>query len=32
MAYLVTISARAQRDLARSYKRINADDSDAALK
>ena len=32
MAYLVNISARAQRDLAQIYRRINADDSDAALK
>jgi toxin ParE1/3/4 len=32
MAYLVNISARAQRDLARIYRRINADNSDAALK
>jgi plasmid stabilization system protein ParE len=32
MAYLVSISSRAQRDLALIYKRINADDSDAALK
>ena len=32
MAYLVNISSRAQRDLARIYKRITADDSDAALK
>jgi toxin ParE1/3/4 len=32
MAYLVNISTRAQRDLAQIYKRINADDSDAALK
>jgi toxin ParE1/3/4 len=32
MAYLVNISTRAQRDLAQIYRRINADDSDAALK
>ena len=32
MAYLVNLSARAQRDLAQIYRRINADDSDAALK
>ena len=32
MAYVVNISARAQRDLARIYIWINADDSDAALK
>jgi toxin ParE1/3/4 len=32
MAYLVKISARAQRDLAQIYWRINADESDAALK
>jgi toxin ParE1/3/4 len=32
MAYLVNISARAQRDLAQIYRRINAADSDAALK
>ena len=32
MAYLVSISTRAQRDLALIYKRINADDCDAALK
>jgi plasmid stabilization system protein ParE len=32
MAYLVNISARAQRDLAQIYRRINADSSDAALK
>jgi len=32
MAYLVNISTRAQRDLAQIYKRIDADDSDAALK
>ena len=32
MAYLVNISDRAQRDLAQIYRRINADDSDAALK
>jgi toxin ParE1/3/4 len=32
MAYLVNISSRAQRDLAQIYRRINADDSDAALK
>lgn len=32
MAYLVNLSARAQRDLAQIYRLINADDSDAALK
>ena len=32
MAYLVNITSRAQRDLAKIYRRINADDSDAALK
>ena len=32
MAYLVNLSARAQRDLAQIYRRINAADSDAALK
>ncbi len=32
MAYLVNLSTRAQRDLAQIYRRINADDSDAALK
>ena len=32
MAYLVNLSARAQRDLAQIYRRINADDSDAALR
>jgi plasmid stabilization system protein ParE len=32
MAYIVNISARAQRDLAQIYWRINADESDAALK
>ena len=32
MAYLVNLSARAQRDLAQIYRRINAGDSDAALK
>ena len=32
MAYLVNLSARAQRDLAQIYRRIDADDSDAALK
>ena len=32
MAYLVSLSARAQRDLGQIYPRINADDSDAALK
>ena len=31
MAYVVKISARAQRDLAQIYRRINADDSNAAL-
>ena len=32
MAYLVNLSDRAQRDLAQIYRRINAADSDAALK
>jgi len=32
MAYRVEVSSRAQRDLARIYKRIEADDSDSALK
>lgn len=32
MAYVVKISSRAQRDLAQIYRRIDADDSDAALK
>ncbi len=32
MAYLVNLSARAQRDLAQIYKRIHADDSDGALR
>jgi plasmid stabilization system protein ParE len=32
MAYLVNISVRAQRDLVHVYRRINADDSAAALK
>ena len=32
MAYLVNLSARAQRDLVHIYRRINADGSDAALK
>ena len=32
MACLVNISARAQRDLAQIYRRINAEDSDAALR
>ena len=32
MAYLVNISARAERDLAQIYRRINADDSNAALR
>src|ERR1700722_17149545 len=32
MAYLVNLSARAQRDLAQIYRWIDADDSDAALK
>jgi toxin ParE1/3/4 len=32
MAYLVNLSARAQRDLAQIYRRINVADSDAALK
>lgn len=31
MAYLVSITARAERDLARLYLRINAEDSGAAL-
>jgi toxin ParE1/3/4 len=31
MAYLVNVSARAQRDLARIFTWIKADDSDAAL-
>ena len=30
MAYLVNITSRAERDLARIYERINAHDSDAA--
>ena len=32
MAYLVNISSRAQRDLAQIYRRIDADNSDAAKK
>ncbi len=32
MAYLVSLSDRAQRDLAQIYRHIAADDSDAALK
>ena len=32
MAYLVNLTARAQRDLAALYGHINAEDSDAALK
>ena len=32
MAYLVNITARAERDLALLYREINAEDSDAALK
>ncbi len=32
MAYLVSISSRAERDLAHLYGEINADHSDAALK
>jgi len=32
MAYLVNLSARAQRDLTQIYRRINADHSAAALK
>ena len=32
MAYLVKVTARAQRDLALLYGEINAEDSDAALK
>lgn len=32
MAYLVNISSRAQRDLAQIYRRINAGDSESALK
>ena len=32
MAYLVNLSARAQRDLAQIYRRINAEQSEAALK
>lgn len=32
MAYLVDLSARAERDLALLYLQINAEDSDAALK
>jgi plasmid stabilization system protein ParE len=32
MAYLVNLSARAQRDLVQIYRRINAADSDAAVK
>jgi toxin ParE1/3/4 len=32
MAYLVNVTPRAERDLARLYHEINAQDSDAALK
>jgi toxin ParE1/3/4 len=32
MAYLVNMTTRAQRDLARLYRQIDADNSDAALK
>jgi plasmid stabilization system protein ParE len=32
MAYLVSITSRAERDLANLYGEINADQSDAALK
>jgi len=32
MAYLVNVTARAGRDLARLYREINAEQSDAALK
>ncbi len=32
MAYLVSLSARARRDLAQIYRRINADNSEAALR
>jgi len=32
MAYLVSITSRAERDLAHLYREINADHSDAALK
>jgi hypothetical protein len=32
MAYLVSITSRAERDLAHGYREINATDSDAALK
>ena len=32
MAYLVSLTTRAERDLALLYVKINADDSDAALK
>jgi toxin ParE1/3/4 len=32
MAYLVNITSRAERDLARLYEEINAEHSDAALK
>ncbi len=32
MAYLVNLTARAERDLAQLYRQINAEDSDAALK
>ena len=32
MAYLVNITTRAQRDLARLYRQIDADNSDLALK
>jgi hypothetical protein len=31
MAYLVNITLRAERDLARIYERINANDSEVAL-
>ena len=32
MAYLVNITARAERDFASLYRKINAEESDAALK
>src|SRR4029077_8797687 len=32
MAYLISITSRAERDLAHLYREINADHSDAALK
>jgi hypothetical protein len=32
MAYLVNVTVRAQRDLARLYREIDAEHSDAALK